>query len=223
MARGGERATLVVMAKAPIPGFAKTRLVPLLGPEGAAELHAVLLARTLRTASASGFETVALWCAPARDAPFFAGLRAGGALELHDQPEGDLGTRMRAAFEHHLAAGPVVTIGSDCPELAPEHLARARAALACGADAVFLPATDGGYAAIGLARVDRAVFDGIPWGEAGVMEATRERLRRLGWTARELEPVRDVDLPPDVEWLLASGILAEAERARVARWMPRRR
>jgi uncharacterized protein len=209
-------ATLVVMAKAPIPGYAKTRLVPRLGAEGAAELHAILLERTLRTAAASGFETVALWCAPDRLAPAFQALRL--ELELHTQPAGDLGARMLAAFEHHLAAGGlVVMIGTDCPELAPEHLTGLMDALESGADAVFLPAEDGGYAAIGLACVDPSLFEGVPWGSSGVMAETRERVRRLGWNARELLPLRDVDLPEDVDWLLGSGLLTGAERARLAR------
>jgi len=212
----GKVGTLAVMARAPIPGFAKTRLIPRLGPVGAAELHAVLLERTLRTAASSGFESVTLWCAPDGRSPFFDALRAGAALELRDQPPGDLGARMLAAFELQLAAGgPVVMVGTDCPELAAGHLESARAALAGGADVVLLPAADGGYAAIGLARVHRSLFEGVRWGSPKVMAATRERIRRLGWTAHELAAVRDVDLPEDVEWLVASGLLSEGERARI--------
>lgn len=210
-------ATLAILAKAPIPGFAKTRLVPRLGPAGAAELHAVLLERTLRLASSAGFGSVTVWCAPDRHALAFASARAAGH-ELRDQPPGDLGARMLAASRLHVAAGgPVVLIGTDCPQLAVEHLDQARAALAGGADAVLLPAEDGGYAAIGLRRVDASLFEGVPWGTAGVLKATRERLRRLGWTAHELAPVRDVDVPDDLHWLLASGLLAAEERARIAR------
>lgn len=219
-ARRARAGTLVVMAKAPVPGLAKTRLVPLLGPEGAAELHAVLLERTLRTAAAARFGTVALWCAPGRSAPFFADLGAHAGLELHDQPEGDLGRRMLAAFEAHLPSGPVLMIGTDSPGLAADALVRARAALDRAVDAVFVPAEDGGYAAIGLGRVDGALFDGMAWGSAGVMAATRARLRALGWTAEELAPTRDVDRPEDVEWLLDSGLLTDGERARIARYLP---
>jgi uncharacterized protein len=218
MAERARGAALAVMAKAPIAGFAKTRLIPRLGAAGAAALHAVLLERTLRLAASSPFERLALWCAPDRRSPFFAALRADGAFELRDQPHGDLGARMLAVFEHHLAEGaPLVMVGTDCPALAPGHLASARAALAGGADAVLLPAEDGGYAAIGLARVDRSLFEDVPWGSAQVLATTRERLARLGWAARELSPaVRDVDRPEDVEWLLASGHLTLAERARIA-------
>jgi rSAM/selenodomain-associated transferase 1 len=212
-------ATLAVLAKAPVPGFAKTRLVPVLGPDGAAELHAILVERTLRTAVAAGFGAVALWCAPDREAPFFRRLAEG--IALHDQPDGDLGARMRAAFEAHLAAGPVVLVGTDCPELGVGHLRRLAAALAAGADAAVVPAVDGGYAALGLRRVHPSLFDGVPWGTSEVLARTRERLGRLRWTVHELPPLRDVDLPGDVEWLLASGLLGEAERARLAPYLGR--
>lgn len=209
-----------MLARAPIPGAAKTRLVPRLGPHGAAELHAVLLERTLRTALASSFPSVALWCAPDRRAPFFAALREEGSLELWDQPEGDLGARMLAAFERHLArGGPAVLIGTDCPGLTARHLDAAAVALGGGADAVVLPAEDGGYAAVGLARADRSLFERMPWGTAEVMATTRERLGRLGWRWRELSPLRDVDVPEDVDWLLSSGLLTVAERARLAPYL----
>lgn len=211
-------ATLAVLAKAPVPGYAKTRLVPRLGPAGAAELQAVLLARTLRVASSSGFGAVTVWCAPDRDAPGFDALRATAGLELRDQPVGDLGARMLAAFRRHLAAGgPAVLIGTDCPELDGARLAEARAALARGADAVLLPALDGGYAALGLARAHPSLFEGVRWGSDEVLAETRARIRRLGWTAHELAPVRDVDRPEDVDWLLGSGLLGADERARIAR------
>jgi uncharacterized protein len=216
----GRGPTLAVLAKAPIPGLAKTRLVPRLGPEGAAELHALLLERTVRTALASSFASVALWCAPDRRAPIFAALGESAPLELRDQPEGDLGARMLAAFEWHLArGGPVVLVGTDCPELTARQLDAAATALAGGADAVVLPAEDGGYAAIGLTRADRSLFERMPWGTGRVMAVTRERLHRLGWTSRELSPLRDVDIPEDLDWLLSTGLLTVEERARLARYL----
>jgi rSAM/selenodomain-associated transferase 1 len=220
--RGG--ATLAVMAKAPIPGFAKTRLVPRLGEDGAAALHALLVERTLATAATSGFDAVTLWCAPDATAPFFErlreqALRRGAAVLLRDQAEGDLGARIAAAFEAQLATGAVVVVGTDAPALSAAHLGAARAALAGGADAVLVPAEDGGYAAIGLARHDRALdalLGDVPWGTGEVLAATRARLARLGWSWRELAPVRDVDLPEDVDWLFGSALLTGGERERMA-------
>lgn len=202
--------TLAVLAKAPVAGFAKTRLIPRLGPAGAAALHAALVDRMVAAALASGFGAVALWCTPAREAPFFARLGRRAGLDLHLQPEGDLGARMRAAFEHHLPAGPVLLTGTDSPGLGPALLGAARAALEAGEEAVLVPALDGGYAALGLARGGARLghlFDGLPWGTGEVLAATRARLADLGRRWRELPPVRDVDRPEDVDWLLGSGLL----------------
>jgi rSAM/selenodomain-associated transferase 1 len=215
----GRRSTIAVLAKAPIAGFAKTRLAPRLGAEGAAALHALLVERTLAAAAAAGFDRVVLWCAPSR--ADFRGVAVPPAVALHDQPEGDLGARLRAALAAHLADGPVVIVGTDAPALSAPALAEARAALAGGPDALLVPADDGGYAAIGVARARErealeALLAGVPWGTGAVLAVTRERLRLLGWTWRELPAVRDVDLPADVDWLLGSGLLTGAERERMA-------
>lgn len=193
---------LAVLAKAPIPGYAKTRLIPRLGADGAAALHAALVERTLRTVASAGFADLSLWCAPTREHPFFAACRAAGPMRLLDQPAGDLGVRMLRAFEALLPShGPALLVGTDCPELSVAHLRDARAALTSGADAVFIPALDGGYALVGLRRASPAVFADIPWGTADVMAATRARLRDLRWIWDELAPLRDLDTAEDLEWM----------------------
>jgi len=214
------RVTLAILAKAPVPGYAKTRLAPRLGAEGAAALQAVLLDRTVRAAEAAGFARVVVWCAPDARAPELAALRGRAGLVLRDQPGGGLGERLLAAFEADLPDGPVVAIGTDAPALGAGHLARAAAALAEGAPAVLTPAEDGGYALLGLARVDPSLFQGVPWSTAEVLAATRARLAALGWAPRELPAVRDVDLPADLDWLLESGLLDGEERARLSPWLP---
>jgi glycosyltransferase A (GT-A) superfamily protein (DUF2064 family) len=90
-------------------------------------------------------------------------------------------------------------------------LRQADHALREGADAVFVPCEDGGYALIGLQRVDARLFDCIAWGGDNVMADTRARLTGLGWRWRELETLWDVDRPEDYRRLLASGLL-EATR-----------
>lgn len=202
-ARGAGAGVLAVLAKAPIAGFAKTRLIPRLGAEGAAALHADLVRRTLASATGAGFEEVALWCAPSSAHPFFGSCLRLGPLALHDQPAGDLGLRMRAALETGTARGePTLLVGTDCPSLSPARLREAREALGPRSDAVFVPALDGGYALVGLRRVHPALFAGVPWGTPAVMAETRTRLAALGWRWTELDPVRDIDTPEDLEWLL---------------------
>src|SRR3954452_17777666 len=124
---------VAVFAKAPVARFAKTRLIPLLGAEGAAELQAQLIRRAVATARAADVGPVTLWCAPDCSHPLFRDFR----VALRPQPEGDLGACMLAAFE--AAGGPLVLIGSDCPVLEAQDLRDAAAALA-EADVVIAPA-----------------------------------------------------------------------------------
>lgn len=199
---------IVVFAKPPVPGVAKTRLIPALGPDGAAALHARLVKRALHTAQRAGQGSVELCCTPDETDPLFQYCAARYGVELTVQAAGDLGARMHAAFDRTLRAGHYVTlIGTDCPALTPRHFHRAAEALARGSQAALVPAEDGGYALIALAQNEASLFSDIPWSTDGVMAATRERLRALGWRWDELETLWDVDLPADYERLQASGLL----------------
>jgi rSAM/selenodomain-associated transferase 1 len=208
MSRTNSDDRLLVFAKAPRPGTVKTRLISVLGEEGAAALHERLVKRTLAMACATGIGQVELWCAPDTDDPFLRYCGGHYGVSLVPQTDGDLGARMRDAFKRALAsARRVILIGTDCPALTTDHLHNACRLLAAGRDAVLVPAEDGGYVLIGLTRYDARLFDGIGWGEAGVMEATRTRLHALGWRWEELETLWDVDRPEDYRRLLASGLL----------------
>lgn len=183
--RAATRTSVLVFARESRPGRVKTRLIPQLGAEGAARLHARLVARALATARAARLGPVELW----------GSRRQRGA---------DLGERMHHAFAVRLRrAARVVLIGSDCPVLRARDLRRAARWLAGGAHAVFAPAEDGGYALIALRRVSPALFAGVDWGGPRVMAQTRERLGALGWRWRELPEVWDVDRPEDVARLRA--------------------
>jgi uncharacterized protein len=192
----------------------KTRLIPLLGAEGAAGLHARLVKRTLETARAAGFRRIELHGAPDCEDPFFRFCAGHYGVALVPQAPGDLGARMLAAFEATLAAhGRVLLVGSDCPPLTARHLRQAERALREGADAVLIPCEDGGYALIGLGRVDAKLFDGVAWSTGSVMTQTRVRLEQIGWTWRELETLWDVDRPEDYERLMQSGLLEDRRAA----------
>jgi glycosyltransferase A (GT-A) superfamily protein (DUF2064 family) len=99
------------------------------------------------------------------------------------------------------------SLGSDCPALTARHLRHADQALRDGADAVFVPCEDGGYALVGLRRTDERLFRDIAWGTETVMAETRRRLLALGWQWRELEMLWDVDRPEDYERLVAERLL----------------
>lgn len=204
---------LIVFAKAPQPGAVKTRLIPLLGEEGAATLHAQLVEHTLATACAAGIGAVGLYCAPHTGDPFFGYCGSRHEISLAPQAAGDLGARMLDAFARTLPhARHAVLIGTDCPALTASHLRQAAQRLADGNDAVLIPAEDGGYALIGLGRCDTTLFQGIEWGGANVMAATRERLRQLQWRWHEFEALWDVDRPDDYRRLLASGLMGRNPR-----------
>lgn len=201
-------ASVLVFARAPVAGSVKTRLIPLLGPHGAAALYRSMIGRALTVARESGADPVELWCTPATDDEFFATCRDRFRVTLHRQCEGDLGARMLNAFENALTRSRhVLLTGSDCPSLQAADLRAAACALRDGSDAVFGPAEDGGYVLAGLSQAMPALFDAMTWGTATVMEETRRRLRNLAWRWHEL-PVRwDVDRPQDYERLVREGLL----------------
>lgn len=205
----------MVFAKAPRAGEVKTRLIPLLGADGAAALHRQLLYRTLVTATEAGLGPVQLHAAPDVHDAFLQDCARRFGVALVAQRGADLGARMRHAFEAALARHRrVIVIGTDCPVLAPRHLCDAQAALAGGNDAALVPAEDGGYALLGLARCDARLFADIAWGGDSVMATTRERLRALHWRWHELETLWDIDRPADYRrW---SELMADNDNASVA-------
>jgi rSAM/selenodomain-associated transferase 1 len=189
---------VVVMAKAPVAGSAKTRLAPVLGAEGAAALAQRLLDHALAQALAAGIGPVTLCAAPDAHHAAFDAWRGLHGLELASQSEGDLGTRMHDVFQQH--TGPVLLMGSDAPALDAALLRRAADALA-QVDAVFVPAFDGGYALVGLHRPCAALFEHMVWSVPAVMAHTRERAREAGMRHLELDPVHDIDGPGDLAHL----------------------
>lgn len=185
------------MAKAPVAGLAKTRLIPALGAGAAARLHRQLTLRTLTTASAAGVGPVTLWCAPDTGHRFFRALQRRCGLDVQAQPDADLGRRMSHAFELD-AERQLLLIGTDCPPLAATHLQQAALALRSGLDAVFITTEDGGYFLVGLRRPVPELFVGIDWGTDRVMAQTRHRLSGLGLRWQEVARLWDVDRAEDV-------------------------
>lgn len=195
---GLQQVQVAVFAKAPVPGLAKTRLIPALGPQGAARLQRRLTCAAVQTALDAGLGAVTLWCAPDARHRFFRALQLTTGLGCRVQPEGDLGARMHAAFQWHCTQGPLLLTGTDCPPLTPAHLRRAAQALLDGEDAVFHPAEDGGYVLVGLRRPQAALFQGVAWSTAAVMAQTRRLAQAAGLRLCERETLWDVDTPADL-------------------------
>jgi len=194
---------LLVFTRAPSAGQVKTRLIPRLGAQGAADFHARLIHHCLQTVTRAGLCPVELWCAPSCQDPFFQNCRECYGIELYDQVQGELGERMHAALGSALArAESAVLIGTDIPSIEAADLDEAFQSLEQGKDAVVGPARDGGYYLIGLKQPSRRLFEGIPWGTSTVFQETVSRLQQLGMDWSRLREQSDVDTPDDYNRLL---------------------
>lgn len=192
---------IVIFAKAPLPGFAKTRLIPALGAQGAADLARRLLARTLKQALAAKVGPVELCVSPSAADPGWQEFPAATAVQWTHQGEGDLGTRMARAARRVLDAGEsVLLIGTDCPALDATQLKQAASALQ-HSDATLVPAFDGGYVLLGLNRFHLSLFSGIAWSTDRVAAETMSRLSALDWSVQSHPAMHDIDEPVDLKWL----------------------
>lgn len=194
--------TLLVIAKAPLPGLVKTRLCPPCTPAEAARLAEAALADTLAAVAAT----------PAARRVLVLDGRPGAWLprgvDVVPQRGGAFAERLALAFED--CGGPALLIGMDTPQVTPALLEGGLAAVARG-EAAYGPAADGGYWAIGLPRPDGRVFAGIPMSTPLTGARQRERLLELGLHVHVLPPLRDVDTPAD-----ARAVAAEAPGTRFA-------
>jgi len=181
---------VVLFARYPEPGRAKTRLIPALGAAGAATLHRRLTERALAVARAAGLPVELRYTGAGEDA-FRAWL--GPELALVAQGEGDLGARMAAAT----VETPVILVGTDLPDLGPHHL-RAAADAIGGAPAAIGPAEDGGYWLIALRTPMPDLFAPLDWGTDRVFAATMGRFAALGVLPAVLDRLADLDRPEDL-------------------------
>jgi uncharacterized protein len=199
-----EAVAIAILAKAPLPGFTKTRLAPVLGADDAATLQARFIAHAAATAHSAAVGPVTLWATPDLRHSLFETIAAKLGVALAVQPEGDLGARMMAALA--AARGPAIVVGTDCPALAPSHLRAAARGLVDGMDVVIIPVDDGGYGLIGMQRPQPALFESMTWSTSSVMAETRRRLSRLGLSWREPARLWDVDRPADLDRLAGAGL-----------------
>ncbi|KAB7646478.1 TIGR04282 family arsenosugar biosynthesis glycosyltransferase [Polymorphobacter fuscus] len=184
---GTNRVRIVLFTRWPEAGRAKTRLIPALGPAGAAALHRRLTERTMTTCRASGIQ-IEVRCTGAPVADFASWL--GDDVAFVDQGEGDLGARLARAA----AICPLLLVGADIPDLSAAHLRQAAKALA-RAPVVIGPAEDGGYWLLGLAAPQPALFADIEWGSESVYAAT---VARLAAPPVVLDTLADLDRPEDL-------------------------
>lgn len=180
---------IVLFTRFPMPGAAKTRLVPSLGHQGAANLHRRLTERTLAQVRDSGLPFEVRFTG----APLAAFRTWLGPVPLFDQGDGDLGDRLLAAGPPY----PVIFIGADAPDLTAGHLRDAADALA-EAPIVVGPAEDGGYWLLGLSRPHDFLLRDIPWGTGTVLADTLSRLEQRTIAPALLPTLADLDRPEDL-------------------------
>lgn len=191
---------LIIFTRYPVPGKAKTRLIPALGAAGAAQLHAQMAAHTLsqarRLQECHGVDLEVRFTGSAVE-PMQAWL--GADLNYQPQSEGSLGDRLiqaiRTAFDQGSRA--IIVIGTDCPELDATLLAQAFQTLQ-SCDLVLGPASDGGYYLIGLRQPMPALFQGIAWSTNTVLQQTCAIATHHGLAIVQLPTLRDVDEPADL-------------------------
>ncbi|MEN8759181.1 MAG: TIGR04283 family arsenosugar biosynthesis glycosyltransferase [Desulfobacterales bacterium] len=199
------REQLVIFTRYPEPGITKTRLIPVLGPEGAAAVQRQMTEHLLGSV-----------CRLVRTRPLTVEIRfAGGDARLMKtwlgsnfiyaaQGDGELDKRMTAALTAAFDAGAkaAVLIGTDIPGITAEIIGQAFDALR-HKDAVFGPAVDGGYYLVGLrmwafGRALPTLFTGLPWGTNRVLALSLQRAAELTLSVALLDALEDVDRPEDL-------------------------
>lgn len=195
----GSTCAVGVFARAPIPGQTKTRLIPALGPAGAADLATRMLRHALKVAVEAQVGPVTLWAAGDAQHPLLLELADEAGVQVRPQVEGDLGERMHQALAAMQSAScpHAMVIGSDVPALQPFHLQSAARALDAN-DVAVLPADDGGYVLIACKQTPAAPFQDVDWGSEHVMQQTRERCSTAALRLWEGEVLWDVDRPEDL-------------------------
>lgn len=190
---------LLIFCKAPVAGQVKTRLIPALTAEQAAQLHIELSLNTLQRATQQPLCPVQLWCTPSINHEFFSSAAHQYPITLHQQQGEDLGARMNHALCTALKEYKrAILLGCDCPSLTPQDLAAAITALNTQTAAVLAPAEDGGYVLIGLNRPHPELFTNMAWGNPQLMTATRARCQQHQIAYAELTTQWDVDTPIDL-------------------------
>jgi uncharacterized protein len=187
---------LLVIAKQPVAGRAKTRLTPPCTPQQAAALADAALRDTL--------ETVAK-VSVGRRVLVFEGDPEKWWLEGFDvivQRGDDFGQRLQAAFDD--VDGPALLIGMDTPQVTAAQLADALGALADErVDSILGPTPDGGYWCVGFRTSVAGAFDGVPMSAPDTYERQRQRFAELGVRIGDQPLLRDVDTMDDAEAVAA--------------------
>ena len=191
--------TLIIFSRYPQPGTTKTRMIPALGAEGAAQLQRKMTEHTLNTAKLLSNRNITIEIHFAGGDVELMKQWLGKDIQYVPQVAGDLGGKMRSAFDRAFALGnrQVVTIGIDCPDIDSAILNDGFNSLQTH-DLILGSAKDGGYYLIGLNHPVPQLFSNINWGTERVLEQTKNIAEKLNLRVRYLPTLSDVDLPEDL-------------------------
>ena len=203
MAQGSKR--LILFTRYPEPGTTKTRMIPKLGAEGAAELQRQMTRHIVsRVTEFTGLHPTPLEIRFEGGNKNLMAAWLGAGFDYSFQGKGDIGLRMGRAFEEGFGSGyePVVIIGSDIPDITADIMQKAFEGLKAH-DLVLGPAVDGGYYLIGMhkaafCRANPRLFNGIHWGTDRVLPQTLAVAKELGLSYTLLDTLDDVDRPEDL-------------------------
>jgi len=204
------------MAKSPVPGRVKTRLMPELSASDAAGIAALLIRETARLAANTWPGPIHLLCWPDQKSSIFREIADSTRIRLAVQSTGGLGERMNTALCGFTSQGvPAAVIGCDVPHCPSDQLHLAYTLLSEGQN-VIGPSLDGGYYFLGLQLCHPGLFSGIRWGESDVLQMTMKRASELGIEFAALSTVRDIDdygdlvaaasVIPSLQHVLDSGL-----------------
>ncbi|HOZ67060.1 MAG TPA: TIGR04282 family arsenosugar biosynthesis glycosyltransferase [Burkholderiaceae bacterium] len=191
----------IIIAKAPLAGFAKTRLIPALGADGAARLAMQMLHHSITTALEANIGTVELCSSPEPNDAVWRQFDLPTAVQMRAQGEGDLGERMARAANRALKNGEaVMLVGTDCPAINVNILQQVALALNDN-DACMIPTFDGGYVLLGLNQFDASIFNDMRWSTDTVAQVTFERMQKLKWKCKLFPKLHDIDEAADLVYL----------------------
>lgn len=191
---------LVVVAKTPLPGEVKTRLLTKLTPTEATDLYSCFIRDRIKEISRLQGVDLAIAFTPADSRAYFARFLSNG-FQLFPQQGRNLGERLHNIFVRKLSQGyqAVCIIDSDTPDLPRSLVARAFDWLAsASADAVFGPCEDGGYYLVGLRQAQSELFADIPWSTSRVLPLTLQKAGSLGLRTKLLPQWNDLDTFDDL-------------------------
>lgn len=223
---------LIIFTRYPVPGKTKTRLIPALGADGAAQLQREMTELTLTNLypllqstnleihiyySGGDRDLMKAWLAPIVEKLDLEIIPRNthakyNALHYQAQANGDLGERMQQAFDEAFQSGinQTIIIGTDCPDLNSALITEAFSALHHH-EVVLGPAQDGGYYLIGLNRSLPVLFQQIAWGSDRVLAQTQQIIKKHNLSHDLLKTLTDIDRPEDL-WVLEKSIQREQRR-----------